>query len=59
MTINELVAKIEQVKEQISNCEYSLNHLQTTTSESYKQVFTSDWEDAGGIPIYKFANQVE
>lgn len=44
MTINELVAKIEQVKEQISDCEYSLNHIQTTTPESYKQVFTSDWE---------------
>ena len=44
MTINELVAKIERVKEEISNCEYSLGHIQTMTPVSYKEVFKSDWE---------------
>lgn len=44
MALNEIYAKIQKVEEEISNLEYRLNHLQTTTPETYKQVFTSDWE---------------
>lgn len=44
MTLNEIYAKIQIVEEEISNLEDRLNYLQTTTPETYKQVFTSDWE---------------